>query len=377
MTTSSSLNKNSGKVSEVEESIITTFSEFLLLEKHWNCFLEKKYSSYLCVEWSWIKSWLDVYLQKDDTLFVCTYWVEDQLVGLLPCYLKRASYINELRFIATGENEVDEVCSEFQDFIIETHYKDEIFTKFTDVILKYAVKKISFENILPNSNIHGWTKSLSYLTWMFKEERNGFRYCVEISESENLIDKLPGKTLRRKMRSAQKSNMYQIELLENSASFDDFYDALKASHQSVWKEKGKVGAFNSNKFTEFHKSYAKGMLSKKQLVMFKLSYQNEVLAVFYGLINGDILYYYQSGIKRTEGHNSLGAAMHYHAMDLARKQGVKKYDLMRGSLNSYKQQYCVPSTPTSNIYLIRRTLCYIPILQSIVSFIKTSIKRVI
>ncbi len=377
MLTSSSLNKIPVRISEIEESIITTFSEFLLLEEYWNCFLEKQSSSYLCVEWSWVNNWLDLYLQKDDMLFVCTYWVEEQLVGVMPCYLKKGRYISELRFIATGENEVDEVCSEFQDLIVENDYKDEIFTKFTDVILRYAVKKISFENILPNSNIHGWTKSLNHLTWMFKEKSNGFRYCVELSESENLIGNLPGKTLRRKMRSTQKSNMYQIELLENSASFDDFYHELKINHQSVWEEKGKVGAFNSNKFTEFHKSYAKGMFLKKQLLMFKLIYRKEVFAVFYGVINGGILYYYQSGIKRIEGHNNLGAAMHYYAMDFACKQGVKKYDLMRGSLDSYKQQYCVPSIPTSNIYLIRRTLCYIPILQSIISFIKTSIKRVI
>jgi CelD/BcsL family acetyltransferase involved in cellulose biosynthesis len=377
MLTSSAVNKTPAKISEIEESITTTFNEFLLLEEHWNRFLNGQCSSYLCVEWSWIINWLDVYLQKDDTLFVCTYWLEGQLVGVMPCYLKKARYINELRFIATGEDEVDEVCSEFQDFIVENNYKDEIFTKFTAVILKHAVKKMSFENILPNSNIHSWIESLNHISWMFKEKKNGFRYCVELSESKDLIGNIPGKTLRRKMRSAQKANMYEIELLEKSTNFDDYYHALIINHQSVWKEKGKIGAFNSNKFTEFHKSYAQVMLSKKQLVMFKLTYQHKVLAVFYGLISGDVLYYYQSGIKRIEGHNNIGAAMHYYALDFACKRGFKQYDLMRGSLDSYKQQYCTPSIPTSNIYIIRRTLCYIPILKSIVSFIKASIKRVI
>ncbi|MBA6417382.1 GNAT family N-acetyltransferase [Colwellia sp. 6M3] len=375
--TPSLLNDNSVEVSEIEESIVTTFSDFILLENHWNLFLDKQPSSLLCVEWTWIKNWIEVYFRKNDTLFICTYWFKQQLVGVIPCYIKKGRFINELRFIATGENEVDEVCSEFQDFIIESNFKSEVFAKFSKIVTKHAIKKASFENILPKSNIYDWLKSLNHSIWIKQEEINGFRYCVDVFEESKLIADLPGKTLRRKIRSIAKTNIYQIELLDNSANFDDFYQQLKVNHQSVWHEKGKVGAFSSDKFTEFHKNYARDMLLKKKLVMFKLSYQNEVLAVFYGLIKGNILFYYQSGIKRVDGHNSLGAAMHYCAIDLAYKQGLKKYDLMRGSIDSYKQQYCFPTTATSNIYLIRRTLCYIPIVQSIISFIKTSIKRVV
>lgn len=374
--TANNINENSVNVSVLEESVITTYNDFLRLEKHWNVLLGKQLSSLLCVDWPWIKNWIDVYFREEDMLFVCTYWFEGNLVGVIPCYIKKGRFINELRFIATGENEVDEVCSEFQDFIIESDFKSEVFTKFSQIIIKYAINKASFENVLPNSIIYEWLKSLNH-TWMYTEELNGVRYCVDLYEAKKLTDRFPGKTLRRKMRAIHQSNIYKMELLDSSESFDEFYQQLKVNHQSVWQEKGKVGAFNSDKFTEFHKKYAKEMLLNNKLVMFNLSYQNKVLAVFYGLINANALYYYQSAITRVVEHKNLGAAMHYCAMDFAYKRGLNKYDLMRGGIDSYKKDYSLPTTTTSNIYLIRRTLCYIPIIQSIISFIKTSIKRVI
>jgi CelD/BcsL family acetyltransferase involved in cellulose biosynthesis len=81
------------------------------------------------------------------------------------------------------------------------------------------------------------------------------------------------------------------------------------------------------------------MLKNNKLVAFRLESENKFAALFYGMIDGNTLYYYQSAVNHESKLSPAGVVMHMIALDIARKNNLAFYDLMKGSHNSYKSRY--------------------------------------
>ena len=359
----------------VEEKIFADVASVLELEHCWDEFIVKHATEGLCTQWLWLKIWLDTFFTPADELFVCCYFHNERLVGVIPCYLKANTCSKELRFIGTGEPECDEVCSEFQDFIIDEKYKNEVLDAFSLAAAAKKIKLIAFDGLLSGSNAQSWAKDQQAYK-IYLDRVIGTRFLVPFDKSTITIDVLPGKSLRRKMRFAQKNDLYRVELLVGPEKFSYFFSKLALLHKRVWEAKGKAGVFSSAYFYSFHERFAKAMLDSKRLVMFTVNDNSVVLAVFYGIIFKDTLYYYQSGIERREGHNNLGAYMHYSAMEIAKSRGLKRYDLMKGSLNSYKKQYSESSTKLFNLKLVSKNYQCLLIIKQVIAKVKLKIKRI-
>ena len=130
-------------------------------------------------------------------------------------------------------------------------------------------------------------------------------------------------------------------------------EQLKALHTEAWQARGKAGVFSSELFNAFHTDYMNKALRADNLVLFSIADTSGVLAVFYGLVFRDTLFYYQSGIARRSTGPGAGALMHLVALRIARKRNLKRYDLMRGSTHSYKRNYTPHQEPLVTITATR------------------------
>lgn len=342
----------------LDSHTINNLPQFYELKLDWESLRTRNPKYGFCLSWHWLYQWCENFLKEKDTLFIQVFYHQGKLVAIIPTYLKKLPVGYELRFIGTGEAERAEVCSEFQDFIITKHYAKQIRAQFLDMVLESdQIKSIEFNNVLADFESVKFLRTLKSSPWRLNKASVGQRFIGNIYDNQTQqLSQISGRSNRRKLRKVIDSNAFVVHQVKHLNEFDIMFQQLVELHQSAWQQRGKIGAFTQPEFINFHINYAKNLLKNNQLLMFSLSLDDEVVAVFYGIIDAKCLSYYQSGIQVNHGFDGLGVAMHFKAMDYARERGLLSYDLMRGAKNSYKKQI----TPaTSEIYshtLIRKEL---------------------
>lgn len=295
----------------------------------------------VCVSYLWLDTWIAQNINRLDHLYLSLHFKDDVPVAFYPLYLKKIYFGYELRFIGTGEAETSEVSSEFQDFIINPLYILESFELFTQQIKQLnRCVKISFEHVLPDSLCMQWLKIYKKSGWQLQEQLIGKRFKLDVlSNEQQQISQFPHTTLRRQARRFTERDDIHIEYCDEYSKINDYFYNLIELHTLQWHKRGKSGAFTTEVFRQFHLDFAAAMLKNEHLLLFKLLFQKECIAVFYGFYDQDTLYYYQSGISDNSPLLNTGVAMHLIAMRHAREKQIKYYDLMAGKVNSYKGQY--------------------------------------
>ena len=341
----------------VEFSVITSYSEFKALSSTWEHFRRQLNDDTFCNSWSWLDTWVKHFWQSNNQLYIHIWQYKGELVGIIPCYLKSTLAGKELRFMATGEPSESEVCSEFQDFLIYRNYKDKILTQFTQSIV--ADKKISaiiFDRVLITSMAYQWFDNIT-ITGKKKAVNNiGNRYLIPLSATQQQqISLFKSKNIKRHVKKIAEDTHWHVTLVNDEEALVKFYAKLVDEHNYAWQQRGKLGAFENLTFTEFHRNFSRKMLKNEELISFEISYENEFAALFYGIVDGDTLYYYQSAVNHKSKLSSAGVAMHLVALDLAREKNLKYYDLMSGGSNSYKNQYIASDNPvvSCSIYTLK------------------------
>lgn len=324
----------------LDRKTVTNLTQFKALEHDWEALRRRNLEYGFCLSWHWLYTWCEYYLKEKDCLFIQLFYLRGNLVAIIPTYLKKLPVGFELRFIATGEDERAEVCSEFQDFIIEGPHKQQVCKQFFKTILATEhIKSIEFNNILPEYEAAKLLNSVHEATWTLKKCAVGQRFIENIYASQQQqLEQISGRSNRRKLRKVIANNRLIVNQVKHLDDFPVMFEQLVELHQSAWQQRGKIGAFTQPEFFNFHMDYAKYLLKNNRLMMFNLVMDNEVVAVFYGIIDGKNLSYYQSGIQVNNHFDGIGVAMHFQAMDFARQSGLQYYDLMRGHENSYKKQ---------------------------------------
>ncbi len=325
---------------------INNINELTLFEKQWEAFNSKLVVSNLCTSWPWVITWCQLYLQPKDQLSIQLYFDAEQLVAIFPFYIKNNVLKKELRFIATGEAEAIEVCSEFQDIMVLPKYETSALIKLTDFVLKNkAINYLCFDNYLPDSNISLWLSRLNSHQWQKNTVLMGKRYLVDVyANTTEQIANIRSKSIRRHARRSIECVDFSVELVADIKGFNLTFKELIGLHNDAWAFKGKPGVFTQKQFVTFHNTYAESLLNRGKLVLFSLQYKKKTVAVFYGFIEQNILYYYQSGIDKGCTLPFVGVAMHLAALEIARNYNLSHYDLMKGSEYSYKNKYQYGST---------------------------------
>ena len=333
--------------------LIDDFDTFLRLEKEWERLRLSTHNSELCVSWNWLRYWYESYWQSQNKLFIHAYYQQGTLVALLPCYLKKVALGYQLRFMATGDAENIEVCSEFQDFIIEKSCYLAVVSHFSQQIMQSkAIIALAFENVLPNALVSSWLNDFQAKGFYQRKTATGLRYCITVQPTVNAqISLFKSKTTRRHANKYLALSACSVEQLIDEKLFDEYYQTLIIEHNQLWKSRGKQGAFEQKEFVCFHKKLAKELLKQHKLVLFKLCYKKQCVAIFYGIIDHNTLYYYQSAVGKHDEIPSVGVAMHIEALNIAREKGLACYDLMKGQLTSYKNRYVIGEPEIWSIFV--------------------------
>jgi hypothetical protein len=178
------------------------------------------------------------------------------------------------------------------------------------------------------------------------DQRSGVRWRVEESpvaqvatdDGEDVLALLPASRRQRIRQSLRRLEPLETEWASTNAAARSILDELIVLHQTRWRSDGHSGAFSSTRFTTFHRDLIERLLPIRRAALFRVRRQEATIACLYGLVEGNRLLFYQSGVVRHEDNRlRVGLAAHALFMQACHDRGLATYDFLAPTAR-YKQE---------------------------------------
>jgi len=381
----------------VEE--LVTDTQFEAIREEWNDLLSQSANNEITLTWEWIHTWWGVF--KDDTRRLMILAVRDEnncLVGIAPFQLRTVypywflPAINQLSFLAFGEEEADEICTDYLNFIISRGCGVEVISKIWeyltsdqadawDEILLDAISRDS-ENVR-----HLCTVVESQSRYDYEEVVNGHCYFMKLPVSwdafmESLDNGFRSK-YRRDLKRAAAQGKLIYSLAKTPEALKEGFGLLTRLHQLRWTGKGREGVFSSRKFSLFHERFSDLALKNGYIELRSIHLNDVPLAVIYNFFYNNKIYFYQTGIDTLPYKNiAPGMLMHGHCIADAIDRNIREYDFLRGEAG-YKAKWTRQfrdlktiriSSRATKMRRIRMVKSAIGILRSVYRWCKSKMK---
>jgi CelD/BcsL family acetyltransferase involved in cellulose biosynthesis len=329
---------------------VTTREQMQRLEKEWNSLLACSSSNSITLTHQWLSTWWDVFSDSRE-LFILLVRDERELIGIAPLLRRTVQHYGlleyrRLEFLASGEDEADEICSEYLDFILRRGREREALEA---IMRQIGEEEREWDEMLL-TDVRGESESLAHLSSLcgligIKEHlvRNQTSIYVPLTDSWETFVKALGAGFRKKIerdRKAMAASGRELRIIESEEGFDEQFDILVKLHQARWTARGEPGVFASQKFTRFHRLLAPKLLSKGWLKLFVLMLGGEPVAALYAFTYNNSMQHYQGGFI-TCGNliASPGMLVQSYAMEKAIEMGLSEYDFLKGDVGSYKSKW--------------------------------------
>lgn len=322
---------------KLKTEVITDRDGFANLKKEWEELLRESEARSISTTWTWMWTWWEVFGDEGELLIVTIHEGED-LIGVAPLWRRRVKRLGviptlQIRPLASGEKEEDEICSDHLDLILRRGYEIEAIEELFDLLQRERWSEIIIESLDICSGTVGLLERIaSEKGWGFQEIGRIPSFCVELPENWDAFLMRLSQGFRKKIRRNRRELAdAEFKLAKTHAELDAIFEDLIMLHQERMRSLGKPGAFSSRRFTEFHRLLSHRMLDEGKLYLTALILRGETIAINYGFRENDALYIYQSGI-RPLGNNRIspGIALESLCIEDAIRSGARWYDLMRG-----------------------------------------------
>ena len=339
---------------------ITTQEEFDGLAAVWNPLLENSASRTIALTWEWQSTWWAVFGGGPRELNVLVATLGGEIVGIAPFIRRTVLHYGlpfvRLEFIGAGEDEADEICSEYLDIIIRCGLESEVCS----AMMRHLNDSDHWDEISLNA-IQASSASLGVLGQMPAEP--GLRRRIISTEKGSFIE-LPatyaeyvgrlGRYLKRDIRRDRRvaiANQAELRVIDSKEAFEASFQTLVQLHEARWAPHGKPGAFASQKFTRFHRLLAAKILDKGWLKLFFLYVADRPIAALQVFAYDRKLLVYQSGlIPHSAPVLHPGTLIRDLAIEWAIAKGFAEWDMLRTKVGSYKLRW---SDTTRDIVSVR------------------------
>ncbi len=341
---------------------ITARAAFAELESEWNALLQRSGSNTVTLTHQWQSTWWDVFgAGRELGLLVAR--EGESLVGIAPLLTRRVRVfgvpLRRVEFLASGEDEADEICSDYLDFIIETGRESEVL----GAMLDFLAADTSWDELLV-TDISGESPNLEPLRKLcaarglscdVTREQTCIFVPLPTSRDELLttISSQKRKRLQKDRRTVAERGM-RVEMVDSLADFDAAFETLVELHQERWISRGFPGSFSSAKFLRFHRDLAPKMLERGWLKIWVLWQDDGPLCAVYDFVYGGKISHYQSGMGALEtALLQPGMLIRDYALEDGIAHGMSECDFLKGEVGSYKMSWGGQTRPILQLRLAR------------------------
>ena len=341
--------------------IVADIQGFAALQEEWNNLVDRSRNGFVTLTWEWMFTWwegfnegrqLHILLARDGT----------RLVGIAPLQRRRIRnfglVFQRLEFLASGEDEADEICSDYLDFIIEPDREEEILAAFW----RYCQSNASQWAEVHLSSVRADSPTAVFLSTNVSEAVSPRATSVVVPLSDDWEKFLM--TLSKKMRFRVRRHRRLLAdkgpvLFERLSSAPDIaarFSQFISLHQQWWQSRGKPGCFSSHRFTAFHQTVSQRLAERGLVDLYFLSVAGQAVAARYAFHFKGRLFDYQTGVDpEFDPHIGVGVECTGYCIEDAISRGFNEYDFGEG-LQPYKQRWTDQTRETVNIRIVRPSL---------------------
>lgn len=285
-----------------------------------------------------------------------------ELVGLVPLALRGATHrraipVRRVELLGTGEDEADEIASDYVGGLAVDGRQDEVARLAAEALTGGALGEwdelrlpaMSSEDPLVTKLAEALrarglaaTVTRSGEALFVPLPRTWSDYLRELGSSRRYV---VTRSLRELERWAGEGG-WEVRSAVTSSDLDEGRRVLHDLHAERWTAAGRHGAFASVRFKRFHDEVIPRLWAGEDgatLDLLWLVVRGEPIAASYNVVFGNKVYFYQSG-RRIDLPKTLrpGIAMHALAIQRSIEAGHREYDFLQGA-SRYKRDLALGS----------------------------------
>jgi CelD/BcsL family acetyltransferase involved in cellulose biosynthesis len=273
--------------------------------------------------------------------------------------------VRRLEFLGTGEDEADEVCSDFLDIIAHRGLEDLVCQEVWQFLTRQAAQEwdvAGFRNTLPDSLIERYLPSMARGSDRVMDSRpEGERFYIDLSGGsfERWVEGLSRQRQKRIFyyrRRLEREGGLEERRLERREEIPHFLAETARLNRLRRSLLGKPSAFASERFRRFQATCAP-LLFDRQWLDARLYYrQGRCVAALYNFIYADTICYYQCGFDTAAfGNVSPGLVTLSQVIEWGFRNGKRRFDFLVGG-GAYKEDYDCVAEPVHEVQLYNKTL---------------------
>lgn len=316
-----------------------------LLQNEWNGLA----GSHPFLSWEWLGSWWNHYGLGHE-LYVLAVWDENRnLVGLTPWYMtRRGPGGRKIEFLGSGK-----VCTDHLSLLALPEARAEVVTAVADFLIAAGQPDRGPESAdawdhLELVGVDAHDVSIRELAMQL--QHGGLRveltasvpcYFLPLPSTWDEYCKRRSKTGRRKARRSIErilSGEFTVHQVESQAELVYVWPKFVDLHQRRRQSLGEKGCFDFPPFGDFLFEASRRLLAMNKLRILVIEKDGHPVDIEYLLDDGEVLYFYQSGLDPDFIHEEPGNVTLAFCIFETIHQGYRGFDMMRGD-EAYKARW--------------------------------------
>ena len=352
----------------IELRVVEDSSALVGLEPEWYELLAHSDANEPMLTPLWLMAWWAVFGRSGGRrLRTCLIREGGQLIGLVPLLARDHRYRRLLRFrrlelVGSGEDEADEIVSDYIGPIVARGYEALVANAVADAI---AAGRLGAWDELVCPRMAAWRGSVQQLERALAERgavatlrRTGECRFIQLPATWDAylggLAKKHRYSIRHAMREFENwaGKDQKLETATSHAELARGIEILRALHDQRWRAKNRTGVFASNRFRKFHALVMPQLLERGALQLVWLTVRGDPIAALYNIVWNRNVYVYQGG-RRMDLPKQVrpGIALHAIVVRRAIEHGLAEYDFLAGD-SLYKAQL---GTHTRQLVELRAT----------------------
>jgi CelD/BcsL family acetyltransferase involved in cellulose biosynthesis len=331
------------------------------LAPEWRALMAKSDADEPTLSPIWLSAWWRVFGPYDGRR-LCALALRDgaRLVALVPLCARSHRYRGALPFrrlelLASGEDEADEICSDYIGPIIERGAEEAVAHALTGALTtgglgawdELVMPAMNGERAFPSLFADALSRAGAAATLA---QTGASPYLALPASWEAYLAALPSSRrylVTRSLRDWEKwaGEPPQLTRVGRAADLAEGRRVLMALHGERWGKDGESGVFLSSRFAAFHEAVMPPLFAEGALELSWLSARGEPVAVLYNLVWNGKIHFYQSGrAVSLPKQIRPGIVAHACAIRRAIAEGRREYDFLAGD-SQYKLQLALATRP--------------------------------
>ncbi len=313
----------------------------------------------------WLLAWWREFGHADGRQMRVVIVEEDgQLVGLVPLARRMATHrpgipVRRLELLATGEQERDEICSEYVGALVERGKEAEVARETTRVLCDGVLGEWDELRMTAMSGddplVPAFVVALRAKGIAVTSGQSGECPYVPLPPTWEEYLRALGSTRRyavmRSLRELDKwagRNNWELCRARTLSELAEGKRILWALHRERWAASGRNGVLASTRFTRFHDEIMPRLLAGEDGISLELQWlraRGEAIGATYSFVYAGRVQFYQSG-RRVDVPKAIrpGIAMHALSIRSSIEEGRTEYDFLGGA-SRYKRDLALATRP--------------------------------